>query len=145
MEPSAELLDWIWGEIERGESQASIALALHISVGTLSNWLNTPERLERSARARQASAEAWLDKGFNYLLQSLQRSSGIDSNAARALAQECARRAAIRNPAYREKNETKLEVGGVGGGPVRTLAATLTPEQAAAEYKALLGGTRPTL
>lgn len=65
------------------------------------------------------------------------KGTGTDSGAARALAQEYARRAAIRNPAYREK--TGVEITGAAGGPIRTIAANVTPEQAAAAYKEVLG------
>jgi hypothetical protein len=68
---------------------------------------------------------------------SMLKNSGVDPHAARAYAQECARRAAIRNPAYREK--TGVEITGAKGGPIQTIAATATPEQAAALYKDILG------
>lgn len=144
MEPNEELIAWILSEIERGESQAHIAAALGVVPGTLSRWLSlTPELVERSERARTASAEAWLDKGLNMVHAAIYdpsyKGAGMDSGAARAYAQECARRAAIRNPAYREKTDAKLELTGPKGGPVRTLAATLTPEQAAIAYKEILG------
>ena len=89
--------------IESGESQADIARSLHISVGSLSNYLAAPDIAERSARARSNSAEAWLDKGLSVINAALMRDAGYDSTAVRAYAQECARRAAIRNPAYRDK------------------------------------------
>jgi hypothetical protein len=43
------------------------------------------------------------------LEQALRRDSGIDSTAARAYAQECARRAAIRNPQYRDKVDVSVQ------------------------------------
>lgn len=102
--------DEILQRIESGESQASISLDLGVATGTLSAYLNSDTLCERSARARELSAEAWLDKGLAAIQSALQRDSGIDSNAARAYAQECARRAAIRNPRYNEK--LKIEHSG---------------------------------
>lgn len=131
-------IDWIIEQIHGGHSQASIAKALGVSAGTVSLWLDRDaDTIERSARARIASAEAWLDRGLEVVESALKRADGIDATAARAYAQECARRAAIRNPAYREK--TGVEITGAKGGPIQTIAATATPEQAAALYKELLG------
>lgn len=133
-----ETIDWILEQIQAGESQASIAAQLGISAGTLSGWLGRDaDTIERSAHARASSAEAWLDKGLNAVYSALSRSSGIDSNAARAYAQECARRAAIRNPAYRER--TGIELTGAKGGPIKTIAATIAPEEATALYKEIMG------
>lgn len=144
MEPTEELIAWILSEIERGESQAAIAGMLGVVPSTVSRWLDaSPELEQRSALARSRSAEAWLDKGWRILEDALHdpafKGTGTDSSIARQMAQECARRAAIRNPAYREKTDAKLELSGPGGGPVRTIAATVTPEQAALAYKELIG------
>jgi transcriptional regulator with XRE-family HTH domain len=109
-------LDAILTDIEAGKSQADIAAELGIGVATLSTFLNRDENAERSARARQSSAEAWLDKGLAVISSSLSRSGDVDPSAARAYAQECARRAAIRNPAYRDKVDQT--VSGPNGGPV---------------------------
>lgn len=133
-----ETIDWIIERIYAGESQASIAKQLGVSAGSVSMWLDRDANTaERSARARQSSAEAWLDKGLEVIESALDRNSGKDSNAARAYAQECARRAAIRNPAYRER--TGVEITGAKGGPIRTIAATVTPEEAASTYKEIMG------
>ena len=70
----------------------------------------------RSARARERSAEAWLDRGLETLEKALDKESGMDASAARAYEQACARRAALRNPLYREKQA--LEHSGPNGGPV---------------------------
>jgi transposase-like protein len=96
-------LEPICQRIEGGESQAEIARSLGVSPSVLSTWLNRDENAERSARAREASAESWLDRGLEPLEQALRKDSGIDPAAAKAYAQECARRAAIRNPRYVEK------------------------------------------
>lgn len=137
----AEALEWALEQIYEGVSQASIALQLSVSTGHLSESLNAEPWRERSARARAASAEAWLDKGLAVVEAAIYdpafKGTGMDSGAARAYAQECARRAAIRNPTYREK--TGVELTGPAGGPIRTIAATVTPEQAAQAYKDVLG------
>lgn len=89
--------------IESGESQAEIAASLNVSPALLSSWLNAEERAERSARAREMSAESWLDRGLKALEAALDKQGNTDASAAKAYAQECARRAAIRNPRYVEK------------------------------------------
>lgn len=132
-----EALDWAIEQIYAGESQAFIAQQLGCSAGKLSEALNGEAFKERSAHARRASAEALLDKGLLTLEATLWSGNGPAVQAARALAQEYARRAAIRNPAYREK--TGVEITGAAGGPIRTIVATVSPEQAAADYKELLG------
>lgn len=96
-------LEPICERIESGESQAEIARSIGVSPAWLSMWLNRPENAERSARAREMSAESWLDRGLEALERALQKDGNTDSTAAKAYAQECARRAAIRNPKYIEK------------------------------------------
>jgi transcriptional regulator with XRE-family HTH domain len=129
-------LEAILARIEEGDSQAEIARDLGVSASVLSGFLNREENAERSARARQASAEAWLDKGLAVISSSLPRRGDVDPAAARAYAQECARRAAIRNPAYRDKVDQT--VSGPNGGPIKTESTvTLTAEEA---YKRMLGG-----
>lgn len=99
-------LDSILHRIVNGESQVEIAQAYGTSPANLSMWLAADQtRYERSAQARAASAEAWLDKGLAVVEKALYRDAGMDSNAARAYEQACARRAAIRNPQYRDRSE----------------------------------------
>lgn len=128
--------------IYEGESFHAIAQALGYSQGRISQLMDRDEETSnRSARAMAASAEAWLDKGLAAVEAAIDdpayQGTGKDSGASRAYAQECARRAAIRNPRYREK--TGVEVSGPGGAPIRTINAQVTPEAAAALYKDLLG------
>jgi len=88
--------------IEAGESQAEIARSMRVDAGDLSRALNANDEIaQRSARARSISAEAWLDRGLEALVNA--DSDGAEIARARYIAQECARRAALRNPAYREK------------------------------------------
>ena len=102
--PTPELIEQILQRIENGESQSEIARDIGVNQSMVSRWLDsTPEIEHRSARAMSRSAEAWLDRGLQAVQDAMPRASGIDSSAARAYAQECARRAAIRNPQYREQ------------------------------------------
>lgn len=109
-------LEPICQRIENGESQAEIAKSLGVAPATLSAWLNRQEHAERSARAREMSAESWLDRGLKALEDALDKDSGKDASAARAYAQECARRAAIRNPRYVER--TAHQHTGENGGAI---------------------------
>lgn len=101
-------LDEILERITDGDSQAEIAKDLGVGVMTLSDYLNRDSVSVRSARARLESAEAWLDKGLQAIKDAMRKDSGLDATAARAYAQECARRAAIRNPRYNERLSVDL-------------------------------------
>lgn len=116
-------LEEILERITDGDSQADIAKDLGVGVMTLSDYLNRDSVSVRSAQARQDSAEAWLDKGLEAVRAAMDKSSGLDSNAARAYAQECARRAAIRNPRYRDSSKVELS------GSVRSQADALSVEE----------------
>lgn len=136
------LIDWCIERIYEGDSFHQIAQRLGYTQGRISQWMDRDEdTANRSARAKEASAEAWLDKGLAVVEAAIDdpayQGTGKDSGASRAYAQECARRAAIRNPRYREK--TGVEVSGPGGAPIKTINAQVTPEVAAAMYKELLG------
>ena len=96
-------IEAIAGRIEAGETMSEIARSLQINISTLSRWLRLGDNEQVSARAREASAEAWLDRGLETVASALDKQSGIDASAAKAYAQECARRAALRNPKYIEK------------------------------------------
>lgn len=87
------LAEWI----ERGGSQYEISRDLGVSVGSLNGWLHaTPERSVRARAAMASSAEAWVDRGHQYLVEA--PGDAVEIARARALEQHCARRAAIRNP-----------------------------------------------
>jgi len=104
--------------IMNGESQAEIARDIGLSPARLSELLSADAEIaERSARARSISAEAWLDRGLEAVASAMDKTGNIDASAARAFAQECARRAAIRNPAYSDKQ--RHEVTGADGGAMR--------------------------
>ena len=111
-------LNAVLDRIMDGESQAEIARSIGLSPARLSELLSAnAEIAERSARARSISAEAWLDRGLAVIESSLKKEDGIDATAAKAYAQECARRAAIRNPTYSDKQ--RHEVTGADGGAMR--------------------------
>ena len=111
-------LDAVLDRIMDGESQAEIARSLGITPGRLSQLLSADEGIaKRSAFARSMSAEAWLDRGLEAVASAMDKTGNIDASAARAFSQECARRAAIRNPQYRDK--VQQEISGPNGGPVQ--------------------------
>lgn len=136
------ITDYALERIYEGDSFREIATTLGMTHGRISQILDRNEdAINRSARAMAASAEAWLDKGLAVVEDAIDNPSyqgdGKDSGASRAYAQECARRAAIRNPRYREK--TGVELSGPGGAPIKTINASVSPEAAAMLYKELLG------
>jgi transcriptional regulator with XRE-family HTH domain len=111
-------LNAVLDRIMDGESQAEIARSLGITPGRLSQILSADEEIaKRSAFARSMSSEAWLDRGLEAVASAMDKTGNIDATAARAFAQECARRAAIRNPAYSDKQ--RHEVTGADGGAMR--------------------------
>lgn len=102
--------------VEQGLTYDEIALQMGVNRQTLMARL---DELSDSAhmRARSISAEAWLDRGLEKLQEALDKEGGIDASAARAYEQACARRAALRNPAYREKQQH--EHSGKDGAPIQ--------------------------
>ena len=99
-------IDAICERIESGEAFNEIAKAIGVNRNSLMDWIGADERrLSMSARAREASAEAWLERGRDTIASALLKSGDVDPSAARAYAQECARLAAIRNRHYRDKSE----------------------------------------
>ena len=87
----------ILAEIRDGKTHREIAKRLKISHSTLCDWLAKPDVSDLSARAMLDSAEAWLDRG----LEAVELTP--DANRGRYIAQECARRAGLRNRYYRER------------------------------------------
>ena len=83
--------------IRDGKSHKEISKGLGVSHSTLCGWLSQPEHFDQSARAMLASAEAWLDRGLDAI------ENNEDAHRGRYIAQECARRAGIRNMHYRER------------------------------------------
>lgn len=100
--------DEIIERIMDGDSMTQIAKDIGASKTSLLRFLTSEALADRSARAKEESAEAWLDKGLEAIEAAMRKDSGLDSNAARAYAQECARRAAIRNPRYNERLSVDL-------------------------------------
>lgn len=109
-----------------GQTYAEIASALGVPRSTLHLWLmSDPARSARAREAAEGSAEAWLDRGLSAVESALNRTSGVDASAARAYAQECARRAAIRNARYRDR----VAHGGDAEAPPIRHAHQLSDEQ----------------
>lgn len=98
--------------VEDGKSYAEIAREFNVSTTTLRARLDEVSD-SAHARARSISAEGWLDRALNGLEMA---QSSEEITKARYIAQECARRAALRNPAYREK--TAHEHTGADGKPI---------------------------
>ena len=123
---NAELLE----QVRDGATYRELGGKYGVNASTICRWLaETPEIEQQSARAREDSAEAWLDRGLAVVESALRKDAGIDASAARAYAQECARRAAIRNPTYRDGHDVTS-----GGKPLPAPVApvfnvTLTEEQ----------------
>lgn len=122
-------IDPICELIASGETFANIGNRYGVGAVQLMEWLTRPDNAKKTARAREFSAEAWLDKGLDVVYSSLSKSGDVDPSAARAYAQECARRAAIRNRAYGDR--VVQEHTGADGGPIQTINANveLTREQ----------------
>lgn len=111
-------IEAICERIESGESQNQIAYSLQASPSTLNEWLHScSEYSTRVRRAIEVSAEAWLDRGIDAVDKAMRgvtdpdTGKPFDVHAAKTYASECARRAAIRNAAYRERSEvTQINV-----------------------------------
>lgn len=88
-------VDDIIRRVEQGETYQEIADALKVGTATVYRAIEAAgeEAISAHARAREASAEAWLDRGLAVVESALSKEGGIDASAARAYAQECARRA----------------------------------------------------
>ena len=97
-------------QIESGKSYQDLANDMGMAVSLIHKFLNLPNNKEYSETARTNSAEAWLDKGLAKIESSMSKSGDVDPSAARAYAQECARRAAIRNPIYKDKAQVDLHI-----------------------------------
>lgn len=99
-------IDALCERIESGETYREMAADIGVSVGLLTKWLTNDAHREQSARALNNSAESWLDRGLHALntADGSDARLGAEITRARAIAQECARRAAIRNPKYSERH-----------------------------------------
>ena len=104
--------------VEQGLTYDEIAKQMGVARSTLLGKLDEADA-SAHMRARSSSAESWLDRGLMKLEEALDKESGVDSSAARAYEQACARRAALRNPAYKESKTTELT--GPNGGPIKTV------------------------
>ena len=101
-----EDMSGILAQIRDGKSHREISKGLGVSHGVLCLWLSKPEILEHSSRAMLESAEAWLDRGLDAIEHT------EDANRGRYIAQECARRAGIRNMHYRDRMSIDAKLAG---------------------------------
>lgn len=125
MELSDEQWNCVINMIIGGAPNRLIAPAFGVHESTLARWLiATPSRARESARARELSAEAWLDEGRAAVQASLRKDSEIDPAAARNYEQACARMAAIRNPKYRDG--ANVTVGGDAENPLQMLVSQMS-------------------
>ena len=126
-------IDVICSRISEGEDDGTIAASLGMARTQLRDWIQSREHDKKVGSARENSAEAWLDKGYSVLQSALSKESGIDGGVAKSIAQECARRAAIRNHKYRDK----VAHGGDDEAPPIRMDVSITPEEA---YRRLVNG-----
>lgn len=110
-----------------GETYREIAKAYSVDPMTIYRAIERADETLQSAhaRARAISAEAWLDRGLEAIEAAARKDSEYDVGAARAYAQECARRAAIRNHAYRDAPTVAVTVD------ARKSAAHMTDDELA--------------
>jgi hypothetical protein len=101
-------IEQLCDDIKEGMTYRELSRRYDVSLNLLDKFLNSAENKEQSARARLFSAESWLDRGLEVVESALFKTGNVDASAAKAYEQACARRAALRNPAYRESS--KLEV-----------------------------------
>lgn len=96
-------LEAVHEDMLAGRSYREIATKLGVGLWPLYQFLNSSKDVsEQTARVSAASAEAWLDRGLDVLYTAAVNPT-FCSNAAKAIAQECARRAGTRNPRYVDK------------------------------------------
>ena len=107
-QPSKQPADMsgILAQIRDGKTHREIATGLGVSHGTLCDWLSQPAYAEHSARAMLESAEAWLDRGLHAIEDT------EDAHRGRYIAQECARRAGVRNMHYRDRMSIDAKLAG---------------------------------
>ena len=129
-------IDQLCERIEAGDDYRAIAEWAGVSLHALWRYLRaTPERAEQTVRANEASADALLAKGRAYIESSLSKKGDIDPTAARALAQEYARLAGIRNKAYSDKPTTAIQIN---NSQALTLPVNADPIAASRAYAALI-------
>ena len=117
-------IEQICSLIESGKSQQEIADQLEIGQPVIAAWLRSdPDKSARAREAMENSAESWLDKGMQALERAAKKDSAYDASAARDIAKECARRAGIRNAAYRERAEVSVAVDPASIAPASALLA----------------------
>ena len=111
-------IEEVCARVLAGDTITDIVKGCGVSLCTFYSWVEREENKEAFARAKEKSAESWLDKGLKPLEEALYKDSGIDASAAKAYAQECARRAALRNMKYVDKTAHTIS-GDENGAPVK--------------------------
>jgi transcriptional regulator with XRE-family HTH domain len=102
-------LSAIAARIEAGSTQRELAREIGVDVQTLNQWLHAdPQRSARTRDALAASAEALADRGHQAIEDAAPTMAEV--TRARMLDQHWRWRAAIRNPAYRERTDSTLQV-----------------------------------
>ena len=133
--------DEIISRVEDGEDIKKICKFYGVGIGAFYLFMNAnEERAERFRRAKETSAEALLEKGREVLESALKRSSGIDPQAAKALASEYARLAAIRNPSYSDKPQVAVQINN-NPAPLQ-LPDNADPMTASRTYAEIIGGPK---
>lgn len=132
-----DLLD----KIQDGEDLRDIAKFYGVSYSALWRYLHDDrEGANHTVRVKQAfeiSAERLLQRGRDLLLQCLDKSSGMDGNVAKSLAQEYARLATVRNAAYGDKPTTAIQINNSQQG-LSMPTGNITPIEASKAYSRLL-------
>ena len=127
----------IAAKIEEGTELKDIAKEAGVAYSTLWQFMRaTPEREKLFARAFELSAEALLSKGRQILNDALSKKGDIDPTAARALAQEYARLAGIRNRSFSDKPQVAVQINN-GPQPLQ-LPDNADPIAASRTYQALI-------
>jgi hypothetical protein len=117
-----EGIESLCGRIRAGETMRKISSSLNIDVAALHRYLRAPENTLATDMALRDSAEALLDCGLQTLIDAAGKDNA-EVTRAKAIAQEYARRAAIRNPRYSDRQN--VELSGPDGGPITSQAAVV--------------------
>ena len=118
-------IDTILERVSDGHTLRQIASDIGVAHTVLIAYIDRFAAPEQYARARQESAEAWADRGWQCLQLGDEEIDAARVNLARYKEQHCMRRAGIANPRYSEKQQ--VELTGANGGPVQSLVTVYVP------------------
>lgn len=128
-------IEAICERIEAGESQSEIARSFGTSQQTVSKWLSQDCYSARATEAKLRSAESWMDRGLDTLLD-----AKVDVQRGREIAAHCRKMAAIRNPrSYGDRIEIEHTDGGLANALIEAAerAARLRIEQRAVDAEVI--------